>query len=80
MAEWLVVGSRIKERRRALGMTQQALADAADLGRRTITRMECEPGVRFDFQVIQRVSVALGLPLELTPQGEIRGHVLRYGA
>lgn len=80
MAEWLVLGSVIRQRRRDAGLTQQTLADRAKVGRRTLQRMENEPGLRFQFELIARVASALGTPLTLAEADGIRSDLLRYSA
>jgi transcriptional regulator with XRE-family HTH domain len=80
MAEWLVRGSVIRQRRRELRLTQQALADRAKVGRRSLQRMENEPGERFQFEALVRVAAALGIPIELTTTDGVRCELLRYSA
>lgn len=78
MAELLVKGSLVRARRRELGLTQAQLSLLAGVGRRTLQRMEAEPGVRFYFEVVQKVASALGLPLKLSEGDGLASEVLLY--
>lgn len=78
--EWQVDGAEIRSRRRALRLTQKQLAIRAGVGRRTIQRMEEEPGRRFNFEHVKAVALALGCNFDLTEANGIRCPILRYSA
>jgi HTH-type transcriptional regulator/antitoxin HipB len=61
------LGRQIRERRRSLGLTQDALADLARCSPRFLRAFEAgKPGVRLD--KVLDVLDALGLELHLTPR------------
>ena len=62
------LGLRMRERRRDLGLTQEALADLAGCSPRLVRLLETgRPGARLD--KLQDVLETLGLELRLTPRG-----------
>ncbi len=61
------LGRQIRERRKSLGLTQDALADLARCSPRFVRALETgKPGVRLD--KVLDVLDALGLELHLTPR------------
>lgn len=63
------VAQRVREERRRQGMDQRTLALVANVGVRSVHRVEHgEPTVRLD--VLTRILAALGLRLEVRGQGE----------
>ena len=59
------IGSEIRERRKALGITQQTVAELAGVSRRLVSEIERgRPTVRVD--VLGRVVGVLGLELGVT--------------
>jgi transcriptional regulator with XRE-family HTH domain len=67
MNELQDLGKTLRARRREGGLTQQALADAAGVPRRTYQRLEAgHPGTRIDVLIL--ALRALGLRIVLTPR------------
>ena len=72
-AAWALVdyvGLRVRHLRRAAGLTQEGLADAADVDRRYLARIETgsvrEPGL----ETLQKIAKALDLPVRsIAPVG-----------
>ena len=63
------LATTIRERRRALGLTQEALADLADCSPRFLRELErAKPGVRLD--KVLAVLDALGLELRTDVAGD----------
>jgi HTH-type transcriptional regulator / antitoxin HipB len=63
------IGQRVRDERRGQGMDQRTLAMVANVGVRSIHRVEHgEPTVRLD--VLTRVLAALGLRLDVRGHGE----------
>lgn len=59
----------VRERRRALGLTQRELAHAAGLGRVSVLRLENEPE-KCQLRTALRVAAVLGLNLDARPAPE----------
>ncbi len=63
------IGQRVREERGRQGMDQRTLATIANVGVRSVHRVEHgEPTVRLD--VVTRILAALGLRLEVHGRGE----------
>jgi HTH-type transcriptional regulator / antitoxin HipB len=63
------LGQRVRDERRGQGMDQRTLAMVANVGVRSIHRVEHgEPTVRMD--ILVRILTALGLRLEVHGRGE----------
>jgi HTH-type transcriptional regulator/antitoxin HipB len=63
------IGQRVRDERRRQGMDQRTLALVANVGVRTVHRVEhSEPTVRMD--VLMRILTALGLRLDVHGGGE----------
>ena len=61
-------GSAVRQRRRALGLSQDSLADVVGVNRRVIGELERgKPTVRL--QIVLDVARALGLDMRLDPRG-----------
>lgn len=52
---------RIRELRKALGLTQQALGEHADVTQDTISKLESGRQTRVDFATLDRLALALGV-------------------
>jgi y4mF family transcriptional regulator len=64
-----LIGQRVRDERRRQGMDQRTLAMVANVGVRSIHRVEHgEPTVRLD--VLTRILAALGLRLDVHGRGE----------
>lgn len=64
-----LIGQRVRDERRRQGMDQRTLAMVANVGVRSIHRVEHgEPTVRLD--VLTRILTALGLRLDVHGRGE----------
>ena len=64
--QWILIacqqqGDRIREAREYANLTQEKLAEKADLGRSTIQRIEAGDGIKYVH--LLRVACALGMPL-----------------
>jgi len=63
-SNWQQIAQRVRDERRRQGMDQQTLAMVANVGVRSVYRIEhSEPTVRLD--VLMRVLAALGLRLDV---------------
>ena len=63
------IGQRVRDERRRQGMDQRTLAMVANVGVRSVYRVEhSEPTVRLD--VLMRILAALGLWLDVHAHGE----------
>lgn len=64
-----LIGERVREERRRQGMDQRTLAMVANVGVRSVHRVESsEPTVRLD--VLMRILAALGLRLDVRENGD----------
>jgi HTH-type transcriptional regulator/antitoxin HipB len=64
-----LMGERVREERRRQGMDQRTLAMVANVGVRSVHRVEnSQPTVRLD--VLMRILAALGLRLDVRGRGE----------
>jgi transcriptional regulator with XRE-family HTH domain len=64
-----LIGERVREERRRQGMDQRTLAMVANVGVRSVHRVEnSQPTVRLD--VLMRILAALGLRLDVRGRGE----------
>ena len=72
MTDLSAIARRVREERKRQGLDQEQLALVANVGVRTVHRIEhAEETVRLD--VLLRVLVALGLELRVGRRGEPRG-------
>ena len=63
------IGQRVRDERRRQGMDQRTLAMVANVGVRSVYRVEnSEPTVRLD--VLERILAALGMRLDVHGRGE----------
>jgi HTH-type transcriptional regulator / antitoxin HipB len=63
------IGQRVRDERRRQGMDQRTLAMVANVGVRSVYRVEhSEPTVRLD--VLERILAALGLHMDVHGHGE----------
>jgi transcriptional regulator with XRE-family HTH domain len=63
------IGQRVRDERRRQGMDQRTLAMVANVGVRSVYRVEhSEPTVRLD--VLMRILAALGMRLDVHGRGE----------
>lgn len=61
-------GSAVRQRRRGLGLTQDALADVVGVNRRVIGELE-RGKATVRLQIVLDVARALGLDMRLDPRG-----------
>ena len=63
------IGTRVRESRKALNLSQEDLARASDCVSMSISRMECDKGTP-DLHLLTRVAKALGKRLDWIVTGE----------
>ena len=63
------IGTRVRESRKALDLSQEDLARAADCVSMSISRMECDKGTP-ELQLLTRVAKVLGKRLDWLVTGE----------
>jgi transcriptional regulator with XRE-family HTH domain len=67
----LSLGTRVKTRREAMGLTQQKLAETAKVSRPYLSLIERGEATNLSMQVLGRIALALGTtPSELTGESE----------
>lgn len=66
------IGRQVADRRLALGLTQQALADLAGVSRSSVQTIEYG-GATVKIGAVAEIAAALGLDLAVVPKGEIDG-------
>ena len=64
------MGERIKNRRKELGMTQQELADAIQISRNSLSRIETADVPNMTVYTAMRIAQALGISMDFLIYGE----------
>ena len=64
---WMVIGGKIRARRKQLGLTQRDVADLSGLARDTVIRVEAG-GPRARVETVARIASAVGATLTLSPR------------
>lgn len=65
-----MIGERIKKRRTELGMTQQELADAVQISRNSLSRIETAVVPNFTVYTAMRLAKVLGISMDFLVYGE----------
>lgn len=65
-----MVGKRIMERRKKLGLTQAELADKVGISRNSMSRIECGDGLNMTAYTAVRIAKVLGMTLDFLLCGE----------
>ncbi len=65
-----MIGERIKKRRKAIGMTQQELADAVEISRNSLSRIETSAVPNMTVYTAMRIAQALGISMDFLVYGE----------
>lgn len=65
-----MIGERIKNRRTELGMTQQELADAVNISRNSMSRIETSVVPNMTVYTAMRIAKALGISMDFLVYGE----------
>lgn len=65
-----MIGERIKKRRKAIGMTQQELADAVEISRNSLSRIETSAVPNMTVYTAMRIAQALGISMDFLIYGE----------
>jgi transcriptional regulator with XRE-family HTH domain len=66
MIDLSTIGARVRERRKELGLTQQQLADRAQVARNRIAPLETDRLPEIGFTTLLKILHALGLDLRIT--------------
>lgn len=64
------MGERIKNRRKAIGLSQQELADAVGISRNALSRIELSPIPNMTVYTAMRIAKALGVTMDFLIYGE----------
>ena len=64
-----MIGERIKNRRTELGMTQQELADAVNISRNSMSRIETSVVPNMTVYTAMRIAKALGITMDFLVYG-----------
>lgn len=65
-----MIGERIKNRRTELGMTQQELADAVNISRNSLSRIETSVVPNMTVYTAMRIAKVLGITMDFLVYGE----------
>lgn len=65
-----MIGERIKKRRSELGMTQQELADAVQISRNSLSRIETAAVPNMTVYTAMRLAKVLGISMDFLVYGE----------
>lgn len=65
-----MIGERIKNRRKAIGMTQQELADTVEISRNSLSRIETSVVPNMTVYTAMRIAKALGITMDFLVYGE----------
>jgi transcriptional regulator with XRE-family HTH domain len=65
-----MIGERIKNRRTELGMTQQELADAVNISRNSMSRIETSVVPNMTVYTAMRIAKVLGITMDFLVYGE----------
>lgn len=65
-----MIRERIKKRRKELGMTQQELADAVEISRNSLSRIETSDVPNMTVYTAMRIAKVLGITMDFLVYGE----------
>lgn len=65
-----MIGERIRKRRKEFGMTQQELADAVQISRNSLSRIETADVPNMTVYTAMRIAKALGISMDFLVYGE----------